>query len=83
MADSDPVDPNEPSPRQEFEFAYNTIQRGKITVKMVDRINVDDVFLHLVNQELFRILTRENIDDEVNPLFKDFLLKERFTAGQN
>lgn len=76
-------DPEDPTPRQEFEFTYNTIQRGKITVKMIDRINVDDVFLHLINQELFHIVTNEPIDDDVNQLFKDFLLKERFTVGQN
>lgn len=73
----------DPTPRQEFEFSLTTVEEGKIILKMFDRINVDDIFLHLVNQELFGILTRENIEPEVNPLFKDFLLKEQFTAGQN
>jgi len=70
-------------PRQEFEFALTTTERGKIEVKMFDRITVDDIFLHLVNQEVYRVVTRQPIDDTVNPNFKDFLLKERFTAGQN
>lgn len=70
-------------PRQEFQFSLTTAERGKIEVQMFDRIVVDDVYLHLVNQEVFRIITRKPVDDTVNPLFKDFLLKERFTAGQN
>ena len=70
-------------PRQEFEFSLTTQERGKITIKMFDRINVDDVFLHLVNQEIYMIVTRKKIDAGVNQLFKDFLLKEKFTAGQN
>jgi hypothetical protein len=69
--------------RQELEFTLTTVEKGKITVKMYDRINVDDVFLHLVNKEIFRIVTGESSSDEVNQLFKDFLLKENFTAGQN
>jgi hypothetical protein len=69
--------------RQEFQFSITTVERGKITLKMFDRINVDDVFLHLVNKEVFRIRTGKNSTDDVDPLFKDFLLKENFTAGQN
>lgn len=76
------VDGSEPIPRQEFEFSLTTVESGKVTLKMLDRINVDDVFLHLVNQELFGILTRTTVEQDVNTLFKDFLLKERFTAGQ-
>lgn len=70
-------------PRQELEFSLTTVEQGKITVKMFDRINVDDVFLHLVNQEVFKVVVRQDIKSTVNSLFKDFLLKERFTAGQN
>lgn len=73
----------ETPPRQELEFSLTTIERGKITIKLIDRINVDDVFLHLLNQEVFKIIVKKDIDPTVNQLFKDFLLKERFTAGQN
>lgn len=69
--------------RQEFQFSITTTERGKITLKMYDRINVDDVFMHLVNKEIFRIKAGKNSSDDVDPLFKDFLLKENFTAGQN
>lgn len=70
-------------PRQELEFSITTVEDGKITLKIFDRINVDDIYMHLVNQEVFGILTRTPIEQYVDPLFKDFLLKERFTAGQN
>jgi hypothetical protein len=70
-------------PRQEFEFTLTTVDRGKIVVTMVDRITVDDVFLHLINREVYKVLTKDDPGDEVNYLFRDFLLKERFTAGQN
>jgi len=73
----------DPSPRQEFEFSFQTEQEGKLTVKVLDRITVDDVFLHMVRKEVFSIISGETIEDDVNTLFKDFLLKERFTAGQN
>lgn len=70
-------------PRQEFKFSLTTQDRGKINMKLFDRINVDDVFLHLVNREIFRLRTGIDAGVAVDPLFKDFLLKEKFTAGQN
>ena len=78
MADEEDI-----PPRQELEFSLTTIERGKIVVQLFDRINVDDVFLHLVNQETYRVLAKKDIEPSVNQLFKDYLLKERFTAAQN
>ena len=77
------ADDSDVPPRQELDFSLTTVEKGKITVKIFDRINVDDVFLHLVNQETYRILAKRDVDPAVNPLFKDALLKEQFTAGQN
>lgn len=68
--------------RFERSFTISSQSRGKMIVKMVDRINVDDVFLHLVNRELYRLTTGKDTGSTVEPLFKEFLLKERFTAGQ-
>jgi hypothetical protein len=79
MANGDEED----QPRQEFDLKLTTIEEGVVRIKMLDRINVDDVYLHLVNAELYRLTTGEDPEAEVNQLFKDFLLKERFTAGQN
>jgi hypothetical protein len=70
-------------PRQEVGFSLTTVERGKIDVVLLDRINVDDVYLHLVNQETYRVLTKKDVDPAVDQLFKDYLLKEQFTAAQN
>lgn len=72
---------NNSSPRQEYEFTLVSTDQGKVTVTMVDRINVDDVFLQLVHGEVYRLITGEDPGADVNELFKGFLLKERFTAG--
>lgn len=72
----------EPIPRQEFEVKFDTEERGKLTLKMLDRINVDDVYLHLVRREVFRVINGSDQGVDVDRLFKDFLIKERFTAGQ-
>ena len=69
-------------PRQSFEFNLTTVERGKIRLKLYDRIGIDDVTSHLINRELFRIITGEDSGDEVNQFYKDYLLKERFTPGQ-
>lgn len=68
--------------RYDQKIVLTSSERGRITVRMVDRINVDDVFLHLVNREIYRIATGEDPGAEIEPLFLEFLLKERFTAGQ-
>jgi hypothetical protein len=77
------ADAGDVPPRQEVEFSLTTVEQGKITVVLLDRINVDDVFLHLVNQETYRVLAKKDVDPAVNQLFKDYLLKEQFTAAQN
>lgn len=69
--------------RQEFQFSLTSNDKGKMRVKLFDRITVDDVFLHLVNREIFRVMNGLDAGTEINQVFKDFLLKERFTAGQN
>ena len=73
---------DEVAPRFEETITLTTQEDGRVVLKLFDRINVDDVFLHLVNRELFRIITGTDENPDVNSLFKDFLLKERFTAGQ-
>jgi len=73
---------DDPTPRFDQKITLLTTEKGKFSVRMVDRINVDDVFLHLVNREIYRLQSGVDIGVGVEPLFKDFLLKERFTAGQ-
>lgn len=70
----------EPRPRQEYQFSITTTETGKSTMKMVDRLTVDDIFSNLVEREIFSLVTRQEVPFEVNDNFRDFLLKERFTA---
>jgi hypothetical protein len=73
---------DEESHRYDQKLTLTTSERGRVTVRMVDRINVDDIFSHLVSRELYRISTGIDPGVEIEPLFKEFLLKERFTTGQ-
>jgi len=68
--------------RFDQKVTLTTSEKGRLTMRMVDRINVDDVLMHLVSREIYRITTGKDMGSEVEPLFKEFLLKERFTAGQ-
>jgi hypothetical protein len=79
MADEE----EEVTSRQEFEFSMKDTFRGKVSMRLLDRINVDDVFLHLIQQEIFSVRRRFTPNDDIPTLVKDFLLKERFKAGQN
>lgn len=72
---------SEESPRFEQSFTITSTQRGKVRIKIMDRINVDDVFVHMVNRELFRIVTGNDVDTVVPQTFKDALLKTRYSAG--
>lgn len=51
-------------------------------MRVIDRINVDDLVLHMIHGEVYRLITGKDPGADVDPQFKDFLLKERFTAGQ-
>jgi hypothetical protein len=75
------ADEVEGTPRQEFQFTLTTTTKGKIRVKMFDRINVDDLFVHLVNRHLFRLVTTEEPSDEIAERFKDFLIRENYIVG--
>lgn len=74
---------DEETTRFDQKLTLTAQERGRITIRLVDRINVDDVFLHLVNREIYRISVGTDPGSEVEPLFKEFLLKERYTAGQS
>jgi hypothetical protein len=67
--------------RYDQKVTLTTSERGRVTVHLIDRINVDDVFLHLLNREIYRVATGDDPGSDVEPLFKEFLLKERFSAG--
>lgn len=65
------------SDRLDFQFSLTSAEKGQIKVRMLDRINVDDVLLHLINRELHRIKVGKDVGAYVEPPFKDFLLQQR------
>lgn len=66
--------------RFDQELVLANHENGRTTMRIVDRINVDDVFLHMVHCEVYRLVSGKDPGAEVDPLFKEFLLKERFTG---
>ncbi len=69
--------------RQEFEISLTTTDKGKIRLRMYDRINVDDIFLHLVHREVYRLLSGNDPGVDIPAIYKEYLLKPRFTTGQS
>ena len=74
---------DETSARQEFNISLTTVDKGKIHVKMFDRINVDDIFSHLVHREVYRLLSGDDSGVDIPDIYKEYLLKPRFTTGQS
>lgn len=66
------------STRQVAEFKYDTEEFGRRLVTIYDRITVDDVFVFMVDKEIFRIMTGVDEGDEVSREFRDFLVRERY-----
>lgn len=64
--------------REEINFALTTEEHGKRNFKILDRINVDDIFKHMVSKELFRLLTGTDEGDEVSKDYRDFLILDDF-----
>lgn len=61
--------------RNEFIYHIATEGFGKVKVRMVDRITVDDVYHHLVQRELWRLVGEEDPGIDVERSYKDFLLR--------
>jgi hypothetical protein len=68
------VDP----PRQEFTTDLKDRKHGKVRIRVIDRISVDDVTLHLIRRELYRLSGGADPGDDVNPQFIDFLVREGY-----
>jgi hypothetical protein len=73
-------DPNNPCgvPRTESRYTIADLKKGKVNVFIADRISADDVVMHLVERELYRLAGGEDPGTDVNPGFIDFLVRERF-----
>jgi len=61
--------------RNEFTYNITTEEFGKVKVRMIDRISVDDVYLHLVKRELYRLAGGNDAGVDVSREFKDFLIR--------
>lgn len=64
--------------RNVSELQVDDVRRGLINVKIIDRINPDDVLLHLIERELFTLNGGSDPGTELNRDFTDFLVRERF-----
>lgn len=70
---------NSDSPnRQEVSVDMRDRVHGQVRVRVIDRISVDDVSLHLIKRELFRLAGGADPGDDINPLFIDFLIRESY-----
>jgi len=67
--------------RQEQVITITTAEDGKAKLRIIDRINVDDILLHLVRRETYRLTTGQDKGSDVNAQFKNFLLTDRFSRG--
>jgi hypothetical protein len=66
--------------RQEVSVDARDRVYGQVRIRVIDRISVDDVTLHLIKRELFRLAGGADPGDELNPLFIDFLVKENYVV---
>jgi hypothetical protein len=73
----------ETAKRQEYSFSITSEDQGKMTFKMYDRINPDDIVLHLIRTELARLMYGVNEGGDIPVSFKDFLIRQNFIAGQS
>ena len=69
------------TPRFEQTFSITTTERGKVMIKVLDRINVDDVFVHLVNRQLFAIATGSDPGSDIPSNWIDTLIKTQYSAS--
>ena len=61
--------------RQDINFKIDDYKRGNMRVRVIDRITPDDVVLHLMEREFFKLKGGKDPGDELNVEFKDFLVR--------
>jgi hypothetical protein len=66
--------------RQEFSFNMTEDTGRKLRIRMMDRINIDDLVIHLIHRELHTIVTGTEHDVDVPKLFKESVINERFVT---
>jgi hypothetical protein len=68
--------------RQENTLTLITTSKGVVRMRMIDRINIDDMMLHLIRRETYRLATKLDQGIDISSAFKDFLLTNRFSSGR-
>jgi hypothetical protein len=71
-------DGREDPARAEVAFVINDSERGNVKMQFYDRISIDDVTVHIIERELFRVVGGNPPGDDLNQKFKDFLIRENF-----
>lgn len=59
--------------RTEVTFTVRDTQKGRVRFDIYDRISADDIMVHLVRREVFRIAGGKPPGDDVDPAFRDFV----------
>lgn len=66
------------APREEVEFLISTEEFGKRNFRIVDKLSIDDIVIHLTKREIFRVLTGVDEGVEVPLEFQDPLILDDY-----
>ena len=61
---------------------FSSRENGKARLVVIDRINIDDLVLHLTHRETFRLKSGIDPGVDVASNIKDFLITNRFSSGR-
>lgn len=67
--------------RADLNFTMEDRDRGKVQVRIIDRITPDDIILHLLERELFKLAGGPDPGNDINVEFKDFIVKSGVVPG--
>jgi hypothetical protein len=62
--------------RQRVAFSVDIQDVGKRTVQIIDRLSVDDLFCHMAQMEIFKVMTGYDAGDAVNANFVEFVVSD-------
>lgn len=68
--------------RTEVDFTLQDRNRGKVRFRIYDRITPDDIMVHMIERELFKLVGGADPGDEVSKEFKDFVIKSATIPGR-
>lgn len=68
--------------RLEQDFVVNDKKRGRVRFRVIDRLSPDDVVVHLVERELYRLAGGGDPGDDVNQEFQKFIIHSGAIPGE-